>query len=275
MGDLSDKEGTEKAQADGTSDENVGLAELLEGDPPATDEASTKSTLAVERLPADTHWPNRLQELLIASAGATGATITATMLAGSGSDVETLERLAVLFCALAALSTWFLPLPQSNPRKIRIGTWAAVAVVLYWLGPIRIAEVRAEHDLSHGTRAEKEAALVRLVRFGQRNLTNADLRELNLSDADLTNLNLRGVNLSHSSLERALLLESDLREGDLRGANFRGANLSSAKLEGAKLGKGTDQARCDRFTQLPKTFECLHGSIAPKTAALEKASAPK
>lgn len=265
MGEAHEAESTEGSQKDQDATGPSALSELLESDQPQ-DVPTTNVT--VENI----SWLNRPQEIFIASGGAAGATIAGSVLAGSGSDVETPEKLAVLFCGLAALCTWFLPLPQRNLRMTRIGSWAAVAVVLYWLGPIRIAEIRGEHDLSHGTHSEKEAALERLVRLGKRDLSGADLRELNLSDADLTNLNLRGANLSHSSLERALLLESDLRATDLRGATFRGANLSSANLAGANLGTDSDKARCDRFTQLPTAFECLHGTIAANST---KTSASK
>lgn len=267
MGDSTEAQGSESVQTSGDAGDPVGLSEQLEGDETKSPEAPVTSDSA------GLSWPNRLQEILIAAVGATGATVTASMLAGSGSSVETLENLSLLFCGLAALSTWFLPLPESNPKMTRIGSWAAAFVLLYWLGPIRIAEVRGEHDLSHGTRSEKEAALERLVRLGHRDLKGADLRELNLSDADLTNLNLVKSNLSHSTVERALLLETDLSESDLSGASFRGANLSSAKLDRAHLGEGADRARCDRFTQLPAGYECLHGSIAPKTVKSQKTSA--
>lgn len=270
---------------DREADDNAERGDTLLGDDsaanpdhPAPDRAAPENDAAPEDDPArmpgpasgaleNLPWPSRLQEILIASAGATGAAFTASRLAGSGSDVETLETMALLFCGLAALSTWFLPLPKTNPRITRIGSWAAVAVALYWLGPIQIAEIRGAHDLAHGTRSEKEAALERLVRLGTRDLEGTDLRELNLSDADLTNLNLKNANLSHSTLERALLLETDLSESDLAGANFRGTNLSSAKLDGASFGVGGDRARCDRFTQLPKGYECLHGSITSSVPA--------
>jgi uncharacterized protein YjbI with pentapeptide repeats len=266
---MGDSTNTEES-SDGPRGEDadpVGLSEALEG----PDSPTGPADVAEERSPPASAlgipWPNRLQEILIASIGATGATITASMLAGSGSSVETLERLSVLFCGLAALSTWFVPPFGAWPRINRLGSWAAVAVVLYWLGPIRIAEIRGEHDLAQGTRSEKEAAVERLVRLGRRDLGGADLRELNLSDADLTNLNLVGANLSHSTLERALLLESDLSSSDLSGANFRGANLTSAKLEGAKFGASSDATRCDRFTQLPEGYQCLHGAMGAKSGS--------
>lgn len=267
--------GEDSASAFDTPESDDSVAPPSAANPPdSTNETSQaeETPTAEERAlsndaPTRFPWPNRFQEIFIASAGATGATLVASMLAGSGSSVETLERLSLLFCGLAALTTWFFPLPLSSPRAARIGSFAAALVVLYWLEPIRIAEIRGEHDLAHGTRTEKEAALERLIRLGTRDLAGADLRELNLSDADLANLNLKKANLSHSTLERALLLETDLSESDLSGASLRGANLTSATLDGANFGAGADSTRCDRFTQLPKSHECLYGSITARAPA--------
>lgn len=243
-------------------------------DPPASSGEIEPSDLADDAHPSESSehstqadgalsWPDRIQEIVIASAGGVGALIAGSVLGGSGSSVESLEIWAAVFCALAGLVTWFLPRPKSNPALIRVGSWATVALLFYWLGPIHIALYRAEHDLAQGTRSEKVAAVDRLVRLGDRDLRGADLRELNLSDADLANVRLENANLSHSMLERTLLIESDLSEAKLIGTNLRGANLSSANLKGAALGEGADSARCDRFTQLPAGFTCYHGAILP------------
>jgi hypothetical protein len=70
-----------------------------------------------------------------------------------------------------------------------------------------------------------------------RNLSKADLYELDLSGADLSGANLSVARLDGCDLSGALLTQADLSGAILAGANLTGADLSGANLSWADLGR--------------------------------------
>jgi uncharacterized protein YjbI with pentapeptide repeats len=69
-----------------------------------------------------------------------------------------------------------------------------------------------------------------------RNLTGADLEDINLTRATLVYATLTGANLAFANFSHAGLNGDSLANANLRGANFSYADLSGTDLRGATLG---------------------------------------
>lgn len=93
-----------------------------------------------------------------------------------------------------------------------------------------------------------------MARFGESDLSRANLSYRTLCGADFTSANLLEANLANSDLSNAILVGADLKDAvltnanltgaDLSGANLRGADLSGADLSGANL-SGTNLSCAD------------------------------
>lgn len=87
-------------------------------------------------------------------------------------------------------------------------------------------------------------SIVDEIKFGRKNLINADLRDADLSDANLCRADLRRADFRGADLNDANLSGADLSGADLRRANLRGADLRSANLRFADL-RDADLRRAD------------------------------
>jgi hypothetical protein len=78
-------------------------------------------------------------------------------------------------------------------------------------------------------------ANLRSVKWGQADLSGANLNGANLSEAYLSNADLSGAYLKEANLSGTHLSNADLSNAHLKGANLNGANLSGANLSSADL----------------------------------------
>lgn len=94
---------------------------------------------------------------------------------------------------------------------------------------------RLEKDRDEPYRLGLERACLRKIELSLRDLTNADLEEVQLQGAALRFAKLRGVSFALAELQGA-----DLRHADLRGADLSYANLEGARLDRARFDHETD-----------------------------------
>lgn len=94
---------------------------------------------------------------------------------------------------------------------------------------------RLEKDRDEPYRIGLERACLRKIELSLRDLTNADLEEVQLQGAALRFAKLRGVSFALAELQGA-----DLRHADLRGADLSFANLEGARLDRARFDHETD-----------------------------------
>jgi serine/threonine-protein kinase len=155
-----------------------------------------------------------------------------------------------------ALSTLLLkPLPAS-PLLGRFAAFGAVLAVLIPLELERLAILRWNLTLEHGSDEARAKVAKFLARSGARDLRGARLAGVELVRADFGRADLRMANLSRANLSGTNLSESNLAGADVHGANLKGADLLSSNAFEAK---GWLEAHCDRFTAMPRSWACVSG----------------
>jgi serine/threonine-protein kinase len=160
-----------------------------------------------------------------------------------------------------ALCTLLLkPLP-ARPALGRIAVFGAVLAVLIPLELDRLAILRWQFTLEHGNDEARAKVARFLARHGARDLRGARLAGGDLVRADLGRADLRTAQLARANLSGTNLSESNLAGADVRGANLEGADLLSSNISEAT---GWLEARCNRFTAMPRSWACVGGHPASR-----------
>ncbi len=174
----------------------------------------------------------------------------------SPKNVDFVEGSWLVVSVTLGMAAWLLPEPGRRLAAFRLASWAAVASVLYFAGPLPLARARWKHDLNTGSLEQKERAVISLIRSGARKLSNKNLEKLRLMSQDLSEVDFRGTSLRGANLSKSLIRESNFQGANLSAALVYGADLQLSSLDGAQ---GISDMLCDSWTRFPEGVECLDG----------------
>lgn len=108
------------------------------------------------------------------------------------------------------------------------------ASILFCLSFLSLQEATAQ-DCSKMPYPQKTSCYASMLRIGQIEIPNADLRGEHLRGLDLGGAILRQANLSKGVFRGTDFPHADFSGADLSGADFRGTDMKFANLVGANL----------------------------------------
>jgi hypothetical protein len=219
-------------------------------------EAAPPAKKSVPQHASAAPWLSRRSEWLAGGLGLLLSVLGAAVFYFAPRGVDGMQSAAWALSLGAGLTAWLLPRPARYLITYRIAGWAALASLVFLLGPIQLSAAHWESDLNGGSVARKGEAVRQLSRLGRRDFTGQNLRGVNLVGSELGGARFRGTNLEQANLSGTFLRDADFTDAKLSGANFSAADLRVAHVASAK---GFGSALCDRRTRFTGTFRCMRG----------------